>query len=87
MEGQKDSKLSEMGTLPGRINESSGLAIASEHSMWTHNDGKKAEFFEVDIHGDLLRTVKIRGVEPIDIEELGQDELLVVRANPSWACG
>lgn len=65
----------DMGELPARIDESSGLAIAGEHSMWTQNDrGSAAEFFEVDIHGDLIRVVKMVGVNPVDMEDLGQDE-------------
>jgi hypothetical protein len=75
MQAQDHTKLEKMGKLPKRIDESSGLAIAGKHSLWTHNDsGSKAEFYEIDIHGDLLRVVQLDGVKPVDIEDLGQDE-------------
>ena len=75
MQAQEESALEKMGKLPKRISESSGLAIAGKHSLYTHNDsGSEAVFYEIDIHGDLLREIGIDGVKPHDIEDLGQDE-------------
>lgn len=65
----------EMGALPIEVDESSGLAMATETSLWTHNDrGGKAEFYEVDVRGELLRTVKLTGVDAVDMEDMAIDQ-------------
>lgn len=72
---QNDDHLVKMGTLPKKIDESSGLAAASESSLWTHNDsGAKAEIYEIGLQGELIRTLELLGVNPIDMEDMSQDE-------------
>ncbi len=74
MAAQQMVKPIEMGTLPLQVDESSGLAAASETSLWTHNDrGGKAEIFEVEVRGELIRKVRLLGVEPRDMEDMAQD--------------
>ncbi|NNC83287.1 MAG: hypothetical protein HKN79_06895 [Flavobacteriales bacterium] len=74
-EAQQEVQPIEMGTLPMEVDESSGLAAASVTSLWTLNDhGGKAEIYEIDIRGELVRTVKLIGVEPEDMEDMAQDE-------------
>lgn len=63
-----------MGVLPMEVDESSGLAVASDKSLWSHNDrGGKAEIYEVETRGELIRTVRLLGIEPVDMEDMAQD--------------
>ena len=65
----------EMGKLPIQVDESSGLAAASETTLWTHNDhGGKAEIYEIDNRGELVRTIKLGGILPKDMEDMAQDD-------------
>jgi hypothetical protein len=67
--------LVEMCVLPTVIDESSGLAIAGERSLWTHNDrGGKAEIYEFDVRGDLIRTVELKDIAVTDMEDMAMDE-------------
>jgi len=73
---QQEIKPIEMGTLPLEVDESSGLAAASQTSLWTINDrGGKAEVYEIDIRGELLRVITMVGISPIDMEDMAQDNL------------
>jgi hypothetical protein len=64
----------EVGRLAVAVDESSGLAVASESSLWTHNDrGSGPEIYEIDLQGEILRTVELVGVEPIDMEDMASD--------------
>ncbi len=71
---QQNFNFVEMGVMPPEVNESSGLAVASETSFWTHNDrGGKAEIYEIDFRGELVRTVELRGAGSVDYEDMTQD--------------
>jgi len=72
---QQRIELLEMGALPVEINESSGLAVAGEQSLWTINDrGSNAEMFELDLRGKLIRKVKLTDVHVTDMEDMAQDD-------------
>ncbi|NNK79912.1 MAG: hypothetical protein HKO93_00315, partial [Flavobacteriales bacterium] len=72
---QYNDHLEKQGTLPEQIDESSGLAVASESSLWTVNDsGGDAEIYEVSLSGELIRTIELLGVSPLDMEDLSQDK-------------
>ena len=71
---QQSINFIEMGTLPEVISGNSGLAVASDDSFWAiDRKGGKAEVYEIDIRGDLLRTVRIEGAENVDFEDMTQD--------------
>lgn len=75
LQAQIELDLVEMCELPSVIDESSGLAIAGERSLWTHNDrGGNAEIFEVDVRGELLRTVELTDVTVHDMEDVAMDK-------------
>lgn len=65
--------------LPPSINESSGLANASDSSFWTHNDsGNSPTVFEISkTTGDLIQSIKIDGLKNVDWEELASDSLFI----------
>lgn len=67
---------SPLAYLPEVINESSGIeTLDGGKTFWTHNDsGDDARIFQIDTNGKLLRTVYLRGVKAIDIEELSSDD-------------
>lgn len=58
--------------LPQQINESSGLARASDgHSFWTHNDGGgPPELYRVGLDGTLKEVIKFRTIGNRDWEDL-----------------
>jgi hypothetical protein len=68
-------KIRQIATLPGEVNESSGLAVAQPgKSYWTHNDGgSKPALYEVDARGKLLRTLDLPGLRNRDWEDLARD--------------
>ena len=56
-----------------RIKESSGLAYStrSERVLWTINDsGNKAEIYAINVKGERLGTVKLKGVKNKDWEDI-----------------
>lgn len=72
---QQQIDLLEMGDLPVEIDESSGLAVAGEQSLWTHNDrGGEPELFEIDLRGKLIRTVQLTDILTSDMEDMTQDD-------------
>jgi hypothetical protein len=59
--------------LPEAVRETSGLArgLHSPDTFWTHNDsGSGAEIFALDANGEVLRSVKVRGVKAVDWEDI-----------------
>ncbi len=73
--------LQKAGDLPSNINESSGLAMENEYSLWTINDGgNPAELFLLDTSANLLRTLKLNGTDNRDWESLfkGDDGSLYI---------
>ncbi|EJF08361.1 hypothetical protein [Pontibacter sp. BAB1700] len=66
-------KVQRIGRLDSRIKESSGLAHASDSTLWTHPDsGSPAELYLFNLKGELLRTVPLP-LPNRDWEELAQD--------------
>ena len=61
--------------LPDGIEESSGLAIAANDGLYSHNDsGGKARIFEFSKEGELIRKIKVTDEKNYDWEELASDE-------------
>lgn len=71
---QESIELIEMGELPKELDESSGLALASEKTFFTHNDGKKGRIYEIDDRGELLRTVELQVEGLEDLEDMCGDD-------------
>jgi hypothetical protein len=75
VDAQQQINLLEMGDLPLEVEESSGLAVAGEQSLWTHNDhGNKNEIYEISLRGELIRTVKLTNILTEDMEDMAQDD-------------
>jgi WD40 repeat protein len=47
----------QVGTLPGHIQEASGLVKGEQQNFWTHNDDGIPVLFSVDHEGKLIRTL------------------------------
>ncbi|MDX5438256.1 MAG: hypothetical protein LPK03_13720, partial [Pontibacter sp.] len=68
-------KIQRIGRLDSRIKESSGLAHASDSTLWTHPDsGFPAELYLFNLKGELLQTVPLP-LPNRDWEELAQDRM------------
>lgn len=67
-------KVQRIGTLDGRVSESSGLAHAPGGTFWTHGDsGSPSQLYRFNLHGELLETVSLQ-VPNQDWEDMAQDE-------------
>ncbi|GJM31490.1 MAG: hypothetical protein DHS20C18_04910 [Saprospiraceae bacterium] len=64
-----------LGPLPNQLNEISGLVI-EDSTIWAHNDsGDGPYLYQVSLSGDkLLRKATIKGIFPIDWEDMTRDE-------------
>ncbi len=66
--------LTEVGSLPATLSETSGLETTAENSFWTINDsGWPAELYEIDSTGNLVRTITISNATNVDWEDLTSD--------------
>jgi len=66
--------IGQVGELPSRIDESSGIAFSRRYPdrVYHVNDsGDVGSLFITDRAGKNLREVKIRGFDPVDVEDLG----------------
>ena len=67
------ASLHRLGSMPGRISESSGVAVSRAHSnvLWTHNDsGDRARVFAVDTLGNLIAEIDVDGARNRDWEDI-----------------
>jgi hypothetical protein len=63
-----------LAKLPKQLEESSGIYVQSENSIWSHGDsGAPPELYQVDSSGKLLRTLYIKNANNIDWEEITTD--------------
>lgn len=63
-----------LGALPNSVNESSGVAVYTPTSYWTHNDrGDMAILYLVDDNGIKLREFEITNSDNEDWEDLATD--------------
>jgi hypothetical protein len=64
------------GTLPKRIQESSGLEETGTPGVYfTHNDaGNAAELYKINAQGKLLATLPVAGAENVDWEDITRDK-------------
>jgi hypothetical protein len=61
--------------VPPILAETSGLAITSTNTIWSHNDsGGEAALYAFDTTGKLLRTLSIQNAANVDWEDLTQDK-------------
>ncbi len=66
-------KVRQIARMPASVNESSGLAFASDTTFYTHDDsGGAAELFEVDLHGQHIATHPVSSKNH-DWEDLAED--------------
>lgn len=68
-------KLRILATLPKNLNETSGLALAGDGTVYVHNDsGNPPELYQVNpIDGQIKRTIHVSGRRNTDWEELAMD--------------
>jgi hypothetical protein len=60
--------------LPKNINESSGISINPDGTLWTHNDsGDKPRIYKLDSLGKILQTLQLRGATAYDYEDITRD--------------
>jgi hypothetical protein len=72
--GLKHYHIRQLGHFPAVINESSGLAWATDTTLWTHNDGRNGAYlYEVSLSGKLLHTHYFPKLVNRDWEDLAQD--------------
>lgn len=63
-----------LGALPNSVDESSGVAVYTSLSYWTHNDrGDMAILYLVDVNGVKLREFEITNSDNEDWEDLATD--------------
>ena len=64
-----------LATLPGNLNETSGLALAGDGTVYVHNDSDNPpELYQVNPgDGQIKRTIRISGRRNTDWEELAGD--------------
>jgi hypothetical protein len=61
--------------LPSGILESSGIESLNDSTFWTHNDsGGSPELYELDMNGNLMRTLAISNAGNVDWEDITADE-------------
>lgn len=63
----------DLGTISSRIPESSGLVASRKNPglYWTHNDsGGRARIFAIDKHGNVKKTVWVKGARARDWEDI-----------------
>ncbi len=70
-----------LSTLDLNVQESSGL-LYIDGKLYTHNDsGGKAEVYEIDSYGRIVRTITINGATNVDWEAMTQDDLYLYIAD------
>ena len=68
-------KLVRIGSLPDRVNESSGLAFYNDSLLITHNDsGDKTTLYFVNLKGKLIHQVLIENAANTDWEDICTDD-------------
>ena len=71
----KKAVLRQVAQLPRVLREASGLAITSDHLLWSHNDGGIPALYCLDTLGNLIRAVHInasnRGWEDLTLNDSG----------------
>lgn len=64
-----------LGKLPDRIIESSGLIIGKDNTLWTHNDGGDSGYiYQLNMNLEIIKKLKITNSIDQDVEEITQDE-------------
>ena len=67
--------LSALATLPGSIDESSGLETAAGGEHWTHNDsGGEPKLYRINNSGAITRTLHVGNATNVDWEELARSQ-------------
>lgn len=67
-------QLEVLAKLPVKLKENSGLANYGDGTVWLIEDsGNKAEIYQVDLRGQLLKSISVKGASNKDWEDLAQD--------------
>lgn len=69
----KDISFKKKARIDTAIDESSGLAHASDSTFYTHNDGPDNHLYEINKKGRLLNTFEITKAKFVDFEEMAED--------------
>jgi len=70
-----------LATLDYKLKESSGI-IYIDGKLYTHTDSSgKAQLYEIDSHGKIVRTITINGAINIDWEDITQDDFYIYIAD------
>jgi len=73
----KPSYMTQVAVLPTELNENSGM-IWYEGLIWTINDsGSEPFIYVVDTAGNIIRHIRLNGVENTDWEEVTQDDSFI----------
>lgn len=68
-------QLQVLADLPFQLKENSGMATYGDGTVWLIEDsGNKAEIYQVDLKGNLLKTFTVKGASNKDWEDLAQDK-------------
>ena len=60
--------------MPSELQETSGLLIGLNNTIWTHNDsGGKPVLYQINAKGEIIRKVWVSNAQNIDWEELTTD--------------
>jgi hypothetical protein len=71
--GRKPRLLEVVGTMPGQLRESSGVAVSRTQPgvLWSHNDsGNSATLYALDMSGRLMASIDVAGVMAVDWEDI-----------------
>jgi hypothetical protein len=59
-----------------KIDESSGLVRSRQYPgvFWTHNDSGKSDLFAINLEGELIARIRVRGADNRDWEDIALDD-------------
>ena len=68
-------QLKVIADLPGRLDENSGLATYGDSTVWVIEDGgNKDEIYQINLNGDILKSLKVKNGDNQDWEDLTTDK-------------
>ena len=68
-------QLKVIADLPGSLDENSGLATYGDSTVWVIEDGgNKDEIYQINLRGDILKSLKVKNGDNQDWEDLTTDK-------------
>ena len=68
-------QLKVIANLPGSLDENSGLATYGDSTVWVIEDGgNKDEIYQINLKGDILKSLKVKNGDNQDWEDLTTDK-------------